>query len=242
MKKIFITISLLLSVLFLKAQLSFEPVNYDISSPEEIQIYKRYTEGKTYIGINGGISIPMADYSKNVEIGLGMGLHLKYFITDHFVFGASFNFYSSNFKDKYIKDLDTLFKTVALLDTTGLVILSTEGKSTLYPFNVNLEYYFSPLKRFKPYVGLGLGFYVINHKIEVNTNKEKPQVFKEAESTFGSRLTSDFGFTPYAGFMVDFNELISMNFDVKYNQIFSTPSAGSLAVNLGLIFNLDFKY
>jgi len=242
MKKLLIAITLLFSVFLVKAQMIYEPFILDISSPEEIQVYKRYTEGKTYIGFNGGISAPMADYSKNIDLGLGMGIHLKYFITDNFVFGASFNFYSSNFKDKYIKDLDTMFKTVAMLDTTGLMVLSTDGKSTLYPFNVNIEYYFSPLQRFKPYVGLGLGFYVINHKIEVNTNKEKPQFFKETESTFGSRLTSDFGFTPYAGFMVDFNELISMNFDVKYNQIFATPSAGSIAVNLGLIFNLDFKY
>lgn len=241
MKKILVTLLLLFSVFFSKAQMNFESINLDISSPEVVQVYKRYTEGKTYLGLNGGISLPMADYSKNVDLGIGMGLHLKYFITDNFVFGASFNFYSSNFKDKYINALDTLFKTVAKLDT-GLVVLSTKGKSTLYPFNVNIEYYFSPLERFKPYVGLGLGFYVINHYIEVNTNKEKSQFFKETESTFGSRLTSDFGLTPYAGFMVDFNELVSMNFDVKYNQIFATPSAGSIAVNLGLIFNLDFKY
>lgn len=242
MRKILIVITFLLSVFLTHAQMSFEPINLDINSPDELQVYKRYTEGKTYIGLNGGLSIPTADYSKNIEMGLGLGLHLKYFITDHFVFGASFNYYKSSFKDKFIKDLDTMFKTVAMLDTTGLMVLSTDGKSTLYPFNVNIEYYFSPLQKFKPYVGLGIGFYVINHSIEITTNKEKPQFFKEAESTFGSRLTSDFGFTPYAGFMLDFNELISMNFDVKYNQIFATPSAGSLAVNLGLIFNLDFKY
>ena len=224
------------------AQMHYNPYELNINAPNNENVYKRYMEGKTYLGINGGISLPFADYGKNINLGLGLGIQAKYFISDHFVFGANFNFYNSSFKDDYLRNMDTLFMVVAMGDTTGLKVISVDGNSSLYPFTLNFEYYFSPKQRFKPFVGLGLGFYVINHSIEVITNKEKPQFFREEESKFGSKIDSYFGVTPYVGFMVDFNELMSMDFDVRYNQMFSTPASSSLSVNLGLIFNLAYKY
>jgi opacity protein-like surface antigen len=243
MKKLFITlfaIFLLIGNGF--AQMHYNPYELNINAPNNENVYKRYMEGKTYLGINGGISLPFADYGKNINLGLGLGIQAKYFISDHFVFGANFNFYNSSFKDDYLRNMDTLFMVVAMGDTTGLKVISVDGNSSLYPFTLNFEYYFSPKQRFKPFVGLGLGFYVINHSIEVITNKEKPQFFREEESKFGSKIDSYFGVTPYVGFMVDFNELMSMDFDVRYNQMFSTPASSSLSVNLGLIFNLAYKY
>ncbi|MFZ4399605.1 MAG: OmpW family outer membrane protein [Bacteroidales bacterium] len=226
------------------AQMNYSPFELNINTPNEGTVYKKYMEGKTYLGLNAGVSIPFGDYSKNVNVGMGAGLQAKYFISDHFVFGASFNFYRSSFKDSYISAMDTIFTSVTFEDTTKqLKLLSVDGASTLYPFTLNLEYYFSPMQRFKPYVGLGLGFYVMNHNLEINTNKEKPQFFRDQEALFaGSSLTSSFGLTPYAGFMVDFSELMSMNFELKYNQIFSDPISSSLTINLGLMFNLSYKY
>lgn len=224
-------------------QMQYKPFDLNINAPNKEEVYKRYMEGKTYLGINGGISIPFSDYGSNINVGLGLGIQAKYFISDHFVFGASFNYYKSGLKDAYIKKMDTLFMVTAFEDTSGqLKVLSVDGSSSLYPFTLNLEYYFTPKARFKPFLGLGLGFYVINHNIEVSTNKEKPQFFREAESKNGSKLSSSFGLTPYAGFMLDFNELMSMNFDIRYNQMFLTPASSSLSINLGLIFNLAYKY
>jgi len=244
MKKLyFFIITALLMIETMNAQMSYTPYELNINAPKEATVYKKYMEGKTFLGLNSGISIPFGNYAKNVNVGLGLGVQAKYFISDHFVFGASFNFYGSSYKDAYINQLDTNFTYMAFEDTTGLKVLSVNGTSTLYPFSLNLEYYFSPMKRFKTYVGMGLGFYVINHNIEILTNKEKPQFFREKETMFaGSSLTSSFGFTPYAGFMLDFNELMSANFDVKYNQIFSDPVSSSLTFNIGVLFNLAYKY
>jgi outer membrane protein W len=249
MKKLFITlfaIFLLISNGF--AQMQYRPYELNINAPNNENVYKRYMEGKTYLGINGGISLPFADYGKNINLGLGLGIQAKYFISDHFVFGANFNFYNSSFKDEFIKDQKLSFQIIAddptMSDSTKgpLTVLSVDGSSTLYPFTLNFEYYFTPKQRFKPFVGLGLGFYVVNHNIEIITNYEKPQLFREVESKFGSKIDSYFGLTPYVGFMVDFNELMSLDFDVRYNQMFSTPASSSLSVNLGLIFNLAYKY
>lgn len=243
MKKIFI---ILIAILLLSvkgfSQMQFSPYELNINSPNNTDVYKRYMEGKTFLGFNGGISLPFGDYATNLNLGLGLGIQAKYFISDHFVFGANFNYYRSSLKDDYLKKMDTLFMVTAMDDTTGLQVLSTTGSSTLYPFTLNFEYYFSPKERFKPFVGLGLGFFVLNHSIEVLTNKEKPQFFREAESKFGSKIDSFFGLSPYVGFMLDFNELVSMDFDVKYNQMFSSPVSSSLTINLGLIFNLAYKY
>lgn len=243
MKKIFI---ILIAILLLSvkgfSQMQFSPYELNINAPNNTDVYKRYMEGKTFLGFNGGISLPFGDYATNLNLGLGLGIQAKYFISDHFVFGANFNYYRSSLKDDYLKKMDTLFMVTAMDDTTGLQVLSTTGSSTLYPFTLNFEYYFSPKERFKPFVGLGLGFFVLNHSIEVLTNKEKPQFFREAESKFGSKIDSFFGLSPYVGFMLDFNELVSMDFDVKYNQMFSSPVSSSLTINLGLIFNLAYKY
>lgn len=248
MKKIYIIlISFMLLSVNVFSQMNYSPFELNINAPNKEDVYKRYMEGKTYIGFNGGISLPFSDYGTNINVGMGLGLQAKYFISDHFVFGASFNYYRSGFKDKYLSYLkDTLFFSVALetSDSTKgeLKVLSTDGNSTLYPFTLNLEYYFNPKERFKFFTGLGLGFYVVNHNIEITTNYEKPQLFREAESTFGSKIDSYFGVSPYVGFMLDFNELMSMDFDIRYNQMFSTPASSSLSVNLGLIFNLAYKY
>ena len=226
------------------AQMSYDPLELKINSPQEVAVYKKYMEGKTFLGFNTGISIPFGTYGANTNLGFGAGMQAKYFISDHFVFGASFNFYRSGFTDSYLSQMDSVFKVAAFDDTTKqLQVLSVSGASTLYPFTLNIEYYFSPTKRFKTYIGLGLGFYVINHNLEVTTNKEKPQFFREVEDTYGgSSLTSNFGVSPYAGFMLDFNELISANFDIKYNQIFSNPVASALSFNIGILFNLGYKY
>lgn len=246
MKKLFLFfISVFLIIETMNAQMSYSSFELNINSPNEATVYKKYMEGKTYIGVSGGISIPIgSDYSKNVNLGMGAGMQARYFISDHFAFGASFNFYRSNFKDAYLSKIDTMFTYVTFEDTTGqLKVLSVDGASTFYPFTLNFEYYFSPMKKFKPYVGLGAGFYVVNHNIEISTNKEKPKFFRDKETLFaGSSLTSDFGFTPYAGFMLDFNELISANFEVKYNQMFSKPISSAFTINLGLMFNLAYKY
>lgn len=244
MKKIYI---ILISFMLLSAnvfsQMNYSPFELNINAPNKEDVYKRYMEGKTYIGFNGGISLPFSDYGTDLNVGMGLGLQAKYFISDHFVFGASFNYYRSGFKDNFLRKMDTLFMVVAMDDTSGMLqVLSTGGNSTLYPFTLNFEYYFNPKERFKFFTGLGLGFFVVNHSLEVLTNKEKPQFFREAESTFGSKIDSYFGVSPYVGFMLDFNELMSMDFDVRYNQMFSTPASSSLSVNLGLIFNLSYKY
>lgn len=243
MKKIYFTfITFILLTINVFSQMEYKAFELNINAPNKEDVYKRYMEGKTYIGFNGGISLPFSDYGTNLNVGMGLGLQAKYFISDHFVFGASFNYYRSGFKDNFLRKMDTLFMIVAMEDTTGLQVLSTGGNSTLYPFTLNIEYYFNPKERFKFFTGLGLGFYVLNNNIEVTTNKEKPQFFREAESTNGSKIDSYFGVSPYVGFMLDFNELLSMDFDVKYNQMFSSPASSSLSVNLGLIFNLAYKY
>jgi len=249
MKKIFFFFTL--SLLFIqigKAQMSFIPDELNINSPNEIAVYKKYMEGKTYLGLNAGLSIPFGTKAADIGAGTGFGMQARYFISDHFAFGASFNYYHSNMVDAHLKKMDTLFDsfTVDPNDTNitnPLMVVSVDGYSSLYPFTINLEYYFSPYKRFKPYAGLGLGFYIINTVLDVTTNKEKTQYFRDLESQTGeTSLTSSFGFTPYAGFMLDFNELMSMNFEMKYNQIFSTPVASSLTFNVGIQFNLGYKY
>ncbi len=225
-----------------KAQMGFKPLDLSINTPQETNVYKKYTEGKTFLGISFGASIPFGDYGTNINAGMGLGLQAHYFINDHFAFGLSFGYYKSGLKDAYKSTLDTNFMIAAMNDTTGLKVLSVDGSSTLLPFTINVEYFFSPLKKFKPYVGLGLGYYVINYTIDVVTNKDKSADFRSFEALNGSNIDGNFGLTPYVGFFVDFNELLSMNFDVKYNQIFATPAASSLTVNLGLIFNLSYKY
>jgi outer membrane protein W len=229
-----------------KAQMGFIPSDLSINSPQNINVYKKYTEGKTFLGFNLGAAIPFGSYdffnSDINSVGMGAGIQARYFINDHFAFGASFNFYSSGFQAAHKSYLDTLFMVATMNDTTGLQVVSIDGSSTLYPFTVNLEYFLSPLNRFKPYFGLGLGFYVVNYSVEVVTNKEKPKSFREVEALNGSNIDGNFGLCPYFGFMLDFNELMSLNFDLKYNQIFSSPVSSALSFNLGIIFNMGYKY
>jgi len=231
-----------------RAQMEFKPIDLSINTPQEVNVYKKHTDGKTFLGLTFGTSIPFGDYGScvsalaagNINPGMGAGIFARYFISDHFAFGASFAFYKSGLNSTLTANLDTLFRVTAINDT--LQLLSTSGSSTLYPFTINFEYFFSPLKRFKPYVGLGLGFYVTEYSVDAVTNKDKPADFRNVEALYGSNTDESFGLCPYVGFMYDFNELLSMNFDVKYNQIFCSPAASTLSVNVGIIFNLSYKY
>jgi len=250
MKKLvlsWIVVFLLLSS-YTKAQMEFKPIDLSINTPQDADVYKKHTEGKTFLGLTFGTSIPFGDYGScvssfaagNINPGFGGGIFARYFISDHFAFGASFAFYKSGLNSTCSANLDTLFKVAAINDT--LQVLSTSGSSTLYPFTINFEYFLSPLKKFKPFFGLGLGFYVTEYSVDVVTNKDKPADFRTVEALYGSNTDESFGLCPYVGFMYDFNELLSMNFDVKYNQIFCSPAASSLTVNVGIIFNLSYKY
>jgi len=233
---------------YTKAQMEFKPIDLSINTPQDADVYKKHTEGKTFLGLTFGTSIPFGDYGScvssfaagNINPGFGGGIFARYFISDHFAFGASFAFYKSGLNSTCSANLDTLFKVAAINDT--LQVLSTSGSSTLYPFTINFEYFLSPLKKFKPFFGLGLGFYVTEYSVDVVTNKDKPADFRTVEALYGSNTDESFGLCPYVGFMYDFNELLSMNFDVKYNQIFCSPAASSLTVNVGIIFNLSYKY
>jgi len=233
---------------YTKAQMEFKPIDLSINTPQDADVYKKHTEGKTFLGLTFGTSIPFGDYGScvssfaagNINPGFGGGIFARYFISDHFAFGASFAFYKSGLNSTCSANLDTLFKVAAINDT--LQVLSTSGSSTLYPFTINFEYFLSPLKKFKPFFGLGLGFYVTEYSVDIVTNKDKPADFRTVEALYGSNTDESFGLCPYVGFMYDFNELLSMNFDVKYNQIFCSPAASSLTVNVGIIFNLSYKY
>ena len=64
MKKLaccWVVVFLLLSG-FTKAQMGFKPSEFSINSPQETNVYKKYTEGKTFLGITLGAAMPFGSY------------------------------------------------------------------------------------------------------------------------------------------------------------------------------------
>ena len=77
-----------------KAQMSYKPIDLSINTPQETNVYKKYTEGKTFLGLSFGTAIPFGDYGSsiypevggNISPGIGLGIQAHYFINDHFAF------------------------------------------------------------------------------------------------------------------------------------------------------------
>ncbi len=238
MKKSLLTVLSFLFVISVFGQMRYFRTTVPSPDDQSVALYnKRYMEDKTFVGARFGIHIPIGDWSKNVNLGIGFSAQAKYFVTDKFAFGADFGYYRSSNKDVYLKYADTLFSVFDTNITTSSFTASLKYTA----FTLNFEYYLSR-ENFKPYVGLGLGFHVANNSFKVATDSIKSKDFIALEGTYNPPIKANFGITPHVGIMASFNELWHFNADVRYNIIFAEPVAMGLSINVGILLNLSWKY
>lgn len=147
--------------------------------------------GKKGLGVNMAYSIYSEDdFNGNVIVGL--------------------HFYYKFLKNFQLELRSTYNTTTVHLSPDGF----TEGGLTIIPIQLSLHYLFTPHKKFSPYVGGGLGYYLNNFKIDFQDRWLDAGGFD-----LGDDLDNTLGFHAGAGFELRMGKKINLNVDVRYAMI-----------------------
>ncbi|MDR1678186.1 MAG: porin family protein [Prevotellaceae bacterium] len=103
------------------------------------------------LGIDLGLQVPMGDFEKMAEVGLGGNVNGEYAITENIGAGLSIGYYKFSFKDNGFGEDESF---------------------TVTPVALNGKYYFMT-EGLKPYAGLDLGMYFLSSTFENSEVKGK---------------------------------------------------------------------
>lgn len=113
------------------------------------------------------------------------------------------------------------------------------ASATILGLTPNVQFFFTE-EGFRPYVGTDLGYYILGSSV----------------SGGGVSISTSegyFGIAPHAGFLYSFSSNLALNFNIKYNLVFSgktetvsgvkveTSNAASLPINIGILYTLGSK-
>ncbi len=149
---------------------------------------------KMDLGLGGALALPMGDFSDASDMGFGGNISLNYFITEQISAGVEVN---------------------------GLFFPETDygiasNLYTSFPIQVVGRYFFLT-DDFKPYAGLGLGFYLMQNELRYS------QEYLEANTSIKDQNIDQggFGISPRIGFDYAFNKWVALNLEVNYNLVFN---------------------
>ena len=140
-------------------------------------------------GVNLMTGMPMGDFGDAAGFGIGGGVDFNYYVADQIAVGLEVGYIS--FPGESI---DVLGVSV---DLPGYTMIPIIAKGTYY-FNDEDE-------GFRPYAGLGVGFYMLSQTIEI------PGVGDESIDQNG------LGISPRIGAEYAFNDQWALNLNVQYN-------------------------
>ena len=152
------------------------------------------------VGANFLIGFPSGDWADGANTGFGGGVEGLYFFNDDLAAGLEINFLSFG------------------LETSG--IAGADGSITQLPITVKGEYYFMD-DAFRPFVGLGLGYYAGKTKTTVTI------------PFFGTQTveanTSGLGLSPRVGAVYQVSDLIGLVLNIQYNLLLTQSVDGTSA-------------
>lgn len=150
------------------------------------------------------LGLPMGDFGKANKMGFGLNVDGLYFMEQLGV-GVNTGYHIFGFKEE-----------------SGF----SEGNQSIMPILAQGVFLFST-DEFKPYAGLGVGLFNSMFKgkisIEVPIGID-PVTFEPIYETVTQDFDdsqSDFGVSPMAGFYFGINDKMSLNFNLRYNMIFT---------------------
>ena len=153
------------------------------------------------IGATGGIALPMGTFGDVVKTGFGGSVFGEYGLSKNLALGLNIGYYSFSGKSMRISGYD---------------ITSNES---ITPIVADLKYFFAT-EGFMPYVGAGLGFYMLNASASAAGNSASVSMNK-------------FGFAPKIGFWV--GEIVKFGANIDYTSIAQEKYLG---INVGIIYPL----
>jgi hypothetical protein len=152
------------------------------------------------IGAKAGIAMPMGDFGDSYGMGFGGSAIGEYALNDNMAVGLNVGFYTFGGKDL----------------PSGVT-----ASFNIIPIIADFKYFFMT-EGFMPYVGAGLGMYMMTSKSETSLMS-----FSVSESGFG--------FAPKAGFWM--GEGFKYGASLEYNIVsFASTSVGHLGINVGVIY------
>ncbi|GHV72650.1 hypothetical protein FACS1894201_03150 [Bacteroidia bacterium] len=225
----------------------------EVSGFQGLMVNRMMMEDKTLLGIHAGVILPLGEYGEARKLGIGGGLRAKYFGTNTMAFSFNVGMYNLTIKDATLQIMQNFvfggeledYKR-RLLVPDDVQINAVTGSSRYIPCNVGVEYYFPKYaaKKFRPYIGLGIGlnalstYYTVEYNVPFNSRLQQMQ--NEVQS---SKTHTTIGVTPSVGFLATLNELWNINAEVNYNYFLIGDQKGSsLKVSLGVVLDIGFKY
>ena len=140
------------------------------------------------VGANFLIGLPSGDWGDGVNTGFGGVIEGNYLINDDLSVGLEIGFASF-----------------------GVEV--GDGSISQIPITAKVEYFFLE-DEFRPFVGLGLGYYAGNTKITI-------PFFGEQTASMGG-----FGITPRVGALYQVSDLVGLVLNIQYNLLLSQSVEG----------------
>jgi hypothetical protein len=143
---------------------------------------------KMGIGIQGGVTLPMGDWSDVVSTGFGGKASFLYNLNKKLAISGEFGYFSFGQKEDVYGDFSW----------------------SMMPILAGVRYYFTP-KGFRAYVMGKLGVYVANASYEVDFGP-----FLGGKQTYDDS-DSEFGFALGGGFLYPIGKTLNLDVNVGYN-------------------------
>lgn len=166
--------------------------------------YSQAEQSNMGVLLQAGVAVPMGDFDESAGLGAGGEATFEYLVNENLGLTGTLGYYEWGAKDDLPQGFDYSFSNIPLL---------IGGK------------YFIPLGGFVPYAGAQLGLNFVS--VEQTVSEENIDLNLDDSST-------EFGFSPLAGFRFLMPPNLAFDMTFKYN-IISTEgsSANSLGIFLG---------
>ncbi len=164
-----------------------------------------------FIGLLADATIPTGDFGNNVSTGFSAHAMFGYMIARGLLLNLTAGYVTFGEKTD-VQGLDNSYSWIPIL--------------------LGLNYIFNPGKKFMPFIGLGVGLYLLQASFTQTIT-----FLGQTQTVSGDANSSEFGIAPRLGFYYMVSAAILLSLSAEYNMIFSS---GSTTSAFGILFGAMF--
>jgi len=130
-----------------------------------LTINSTYSQSKFAIGLNGGLSFPVGEFTRYYEIGYGGNAHFFYALSEDFLLSLTVGY------DLWNVDQDAINKKLAEEEINFMLELDSQFR--IIPFYIGARYYLAKGKH-RPFFSIDFGGYTYEFKLSGIANNVIP--------------------------------------------------------------------
>lgn len=176
-----------------------------------LTINPTFSQSKFVIGLNGGLSFPVGDFTRYYEIGYGGNAHFFYALSEDFLLSLTVGY------DLWNVDQDAINKKLAEEEINFMLELDSQFR--IIPFYIGARYYLAKGKH-RPFFSIDFGGYTYEFKLSGTANNVIPDAdfpggpLQDREET-GTQTALALGL----GYFYKFSRHVYLEIQSKYNYL-----------------------